>query len=1069
MAQLDDLIAGHGVHSPGMDPESLVLTTLRALRARPGLEACTLYRVEDGVATPYPHGDDGGNPLAAGQAWRLDDFPAVAQAMAGGGAAVISAEDGTAGDKERLLDDRGLLGVVLAPVVFWDRLVGALELGSSDPAGLATARHVAQVAADLLAVALGSGDVIARLQRRNRDLALVVNAGLEDTARLSTDDILHAVVERLSELTHTPVADIYTVEGETLHALVSYDNGRYEAEWSGVVVPLSRYPCTRRAIETGELVVAASLDDPVLDEEARYSLERWGYQAHLSMPLSVRGRVLGVVELSDYQPRDFSDDLDLIRGLGQVAAHALENASLFEQVERRNTILNELVELGTLASSTRDLDKLVRTVAERVVSTVDAANCDVYRMQAGELICVASFDRSGHDESVLGGRFDLDLYPTTVEAIYGHQILTISSPGDPQLSEAERQTYHDYGFSSEVCLPLVVNDELFGLLDVYDTRERDYAEFLSFLRSAAQTLAGAFESGRLVDQLEQRGAVLRDIVELGAVAAQAHDPETVLTALAERLRDTIDAADCDIFTLQGDRLRCLVSADRNGLDMTVVGHVLDIDRFPATALAVHTGQPMTIASLDDPKLTDQERDDMAEYGYQSELCIPLVGGDRVIGLIDVFDTRPRDYGEYIDFLRSMGQTAAGAVENAMLLDKLERRNTALAELVELGRAASNAGGLDQLVRSIGPRVVELMEADGCQVFILRGSNLHCVLTYDDGQFLDDYADRPLDLDLFPSTKIAIVEKSALIVASPEDPRLSDYERSLYEESGTQSEICVPLVLEDRVVGLLDVYDHRRRDYAEHRDFLLRVGQMMAGAFENALLMEQLEDSNQTLGLLVESGMEFGATLDRDQVLESVARRLCAATSAPNCDIFTVHGDVIRRVACIDHDAPAASRIGSEYPLEELGLARLALESRQPVYAEDVATDPRVERARTPRGPQLGAPLHALPAAHQSRPGDRRGRHLRRQAGQVRAHRLPPQPGASGRGRDGQRHPVRRAGSQRRAHGSGQRRQLRAVVIAGPPGRAALHGRAPVRRRRRPDVRHLHPARWRDPRERHQPR
>ena len=249
-----------------------------------------------------------------------------------------------------------------------------------------------------------------------------------------------------------------------------------------------------------------------------------------------------------------------------------------------------------------------------------------------------------------------------------------------------------------MCLPLVVNDELFGLLDVYDTRERDYAEFLSFLRSTAQTLAGAFESARLVDQLEQRGAVLRDIVELGAVAAQAHDPETVLTALAERLRDTIDAADCDIFTLQGDRLRCLVSADRNGLDTTVVGHVLDIDRFPATALAVHTGQPMTIASLDDPRLTDQERDDMAEYGFQSELCIPLVGGDRVIGLIDVFDTRPRDYGEYLDFLRSMGQTAAGAIENAMLLDKLERRNTALAELVELGRAASSAGGLDQLVR-----------------------------------------------------------------------------------------------------------------------------------------------------------------------------------------------------------------------------------------------------------------------------------------------------------------------------------------------------------------------------------
>ena len=610
-------------------------------------------------------------------------------------------------------------------------------------------------------------------------------------------------------------------------------------------------------------------------------------------------------------------------------------------MDRRNRILNELVELGSLVSRTRDLAPLVRAVAERVLSAVDAANCDIYRMTDGALRCVASFDRSGHDESVLGTTFDLERYPTTVEAMFNHQILVISSPDDPQLSQDERTAYHDYGFSSEVCLPLVVNDELFGLLDLYDTRERDFSEYLSFLRSTAQTLAGAFESALLVEQLEQRTTVLRDIVELGAVASQAHDLETVLTALAQRLRETIGAADCDIFTLQDDKLRCLVSADREGLDASVVGHVLDIDRFPATALAVRTGQPMAIASLDDPHLTDEEREDMAEYGYESELCIPLVGGDRVIGLIDVFDTRPRDYGEYLDFLRSVGQTAAGAIENALLLDKLERRNAALAELVEMGRTVSNAGGLSELVRAVGPRVVELMEADGCQVFILRNTTLHCVLTYDDGEFLDDYADRPLDLDLFPSTRVSIAEKSALIIEGPDDPRLSDYERGLYAESGTQSEICVPLVLDDRVVGLLDVYDHRRRDYAEHRDFLLRVGQMMAGAFENGLLMERLEDSNQTLGLLVESGIEFGATLDRDEVLLSVARRLCAATAAPNCDIFTLHGDTLRCVSCIDHGEPDPDYVGTEYPLAQLGLARAALDSRQPMYSEDISVDPRV--------------------------------------------------------------------------------------------------------------------------------
>ena len=46
--------------------------------------------------------------------------------------------------------------------------------------------------------------------------------------------------------------------------------------------------------------------------------------------------------------------------------------------------------------------------------------------------------------------------------MFNHQILVISSPDDPLFSQDERTTYRDYGFSSEVCLPLVVNDDSSG-------------------------------------------------------------------------------------------------------------------------------------------------------------------------------------------------------------------------------------------------------------------------------------------------------------------------------------------------------------------------------------------------------------------------------------------------------------------------------------------------------------------------------------------------------------------------------------------------------------------------------
>ena len=94
VAQLDDLIAGFSMHSPTMDAESLVLSTLRALRTRKGFDACTVYRVDGGVAAPFPAGDAGGNPVGDGAAWQLSDYRPAAQAVAGRAPVVVSARAG---------------------------------------------------------------------------------------------------------------------------------------------------------------------------------------------------------------------------------------------------------------------------------------------------------------------------------------------------------------------------------------------------------------------------------------------------------------------------------------------------------------------------------------------------------------------------------------------------------------------------------------------------------------------------------------------------------------------------------------------------------------------------------------------------------------------------------------------------------------------------------------------------------------------------------------------------------------------------------------------------------------
>ena len=226
---------------------------------------------------------------------------------------------------------------------------------------------------------------IAGLEARNRDLQMLVEAG-EDVSRLSTRDVLESVVRRLSRLTHTPVTDIYAVEGEHLRALVSYDHGVFDPSWEDTTCTLREYPCSAVAISKRRISCAASLDDPVLTPIGRRSLEKWGYQSQLSAPLVVRDEVIGILELSDHVPRDYAEHLALIEGLSHVAARAIDNAGLFEEIRRRNEILHELVEFGAAVTSVEDVTELLRGAAKRLVDTLGAADCDVFTLEGDTLL-----------------------------------------------------------------------------------------------------------------------------------------------------------------------------------------------------------------------------------------------------------------------------------------------------------------------------------------------------------------------------------------------------------------------------------------------------------------------------------------------------------------------------------------------------------------------------------------------------------------------------------------------------------------------------------------------------------
>ena len=108
-----------------------------------------------------------------------------------------------------------------------------------------------------------------------------------------------------------------------------------------------------------------------------------------------------------------------------------------------------------------------------------------------------------------------------------------------------------------------------------------------------------------------------ELIELGADLAAAEAPLDIAERAAARLRAAVGGADCDIWWAEEGYLRCLASVDAGGVDESVRGRLLRLDHYPSTRQALEDREVLIIGSLDDERLTDDEREDYAEWDFHS--------------------------------------------------------------------------------------------------------------------------------------------------------------------------------------------------------------------------------------------------------------------------------------------------------------------------------------------------------------------------------------------------------------------------------------------------------------------
>ena len=561
---------------------------------------------------------------------------------------------------------------------------------------------------------------------------------------------------------------------------------------------------TRIAVAGGHPEVVLDPGDPRLDDAARAEMETWGVASMLVLPLLAHGAVIGVAEVYDRTAQDFADVLDSATVLAEVASHILDRSLLVEALEARSHTMRELIDLGTHVSRTQDPVALAEHVAERLVTVTGAVCCEISKTERDGVRVLVSLDtRPDQQDPEATRNVDLADYPGVTEAARKHELLVIGSPDDPRLTRHEREMYARWGFQSQLAIPLLVEDRVVGLIELYDDRPRDYAEHLDFARSVGQIVAGAFSNALLLEQLGESNAELRTLADASLEFGGSLDLDSVLRSVALRMCAAGEAATCDIYALDGPELEGLVSADGDELDEEFPGTRWALADFPVAQRAVASGELVAVEDLaSDPTVGVREREDGERWGYASLLDFPLVHRGEVIGLAALFGRDPGAFAR-LDLLRGLGQIAAQAIANARvyrLLDDNARR-TALVNEAGVDLAASL--DLERVLGAAAERLSQISGASTCDIYIVDGETLACAASVSDGAPDAEWLGHVVPVSDWRAARLAVESRSIVSAGGADDPRTAAARRG--DEARVRTSLLVPLVVENRVIGVTQLF------------------------------------------------------------------------------------------------------------------------------------------------------------------------------------------------------------------------------------------------------------------------
>ncbi|MHB8301428.1 MAG: SpoIIE family protein phosphatase [Acidobacteriaceae bacterium] len=314
------------------------------------------------------------------------------------------------------------------------------------------------------------------------------------------------------------------------------------------------------------------------------------------------------------------------------------------------------------------------------------------------------------------------------------------------------------------------------------------------------------------------------------------DLQTLLHRVADLVRAVIDYR---IFAI------LLLNDRTNDIRMRFqIGHSADTER-----LRIRMGQGVVgqVAERREAMLINDVRS-LSNYidvnpEVRSELAVPLVTKNRVIGVIDIQSEQLNYFRpEHLHLLQLTASRVAIAVENARLYTRISRQAQTLELLHEISRELTSILDPEQLLERVGNLLQRVIPYQMFAIWMLDEKRNMLVHRFSIRFGKTDHSfSEPVPIQRGLIGAAVSTRQTVTVGDVRRDPRY------IMVHPETRSEMAVPLIYKGKVLGVLDL-EHTRANFftEDHLHAVSTLASQLAIAIENASLYQRLAKEEQRL-------------------------------------------------------------------------------------------------------------------------------------------------------------------------------------------------------------------------------